>query len=137
MPDPAKPDVYFNLEFNVIGGLLDNFRPHGPNRPRAPRWDAEGVRLAGTHEGSLNDDADEDRVWRVEVAIPWRNFAAHAAATPPRPGTVMRMNLNRHGGRTNPQYSQWAQALTPKPSFHTPDRFGRLILEATPPTPQP
>jgi hypothetical protein len=34
MPDPAKPEVYFNLEFNVIGGLLDNFRPRGPNRPR-------------------------------------------------------------------------------------------------------
>lgn len=137
MPDPAKPDVYFNLEFNVIGGLLDNFRPHGPNRPRAPRWDAEGVRLAGTYEGTLNDDADVDRVWRVEVAIPWRNFAAHAPATPPRPGTVLRMNLNRHGGRTNPQYSQWAQALTPKPSFHTPDRFGHLILEASPAAPRP
>ena len=137
MPDPTQPDVYFNLEFNVIGGLLDNFRPHGPNRPRAPRWDAEGVRLAGTYEGTLNNDTDVDRIWRVEVAIPWRNFAAHSPATPPRPGTVLRMNLNRHGGRTNPQYSQWAQALTPKPSFHTPDRFGRLILEAAPVGPQP
>ncbi|MEY3608057.1 MAG: hypothetical protein RLZZ447_845, partial [Verrucomicrobiota bacterium] len=28
-------------------------------------------------------------------------------------------------------------ALTPKPSFHTPDRFGRLVLGATPIVPQP
>ena len=127
-PNAATPRIYFNLEFNVIGGLLDNFRPNGPDQPRAPKWDAEGVRIAGKWSGTLNDDSDTDRHWQVEVAIPWRNFAAVAAAAPPRPGTVMRMNLNRHGGKTNPQYSQWAQADTPKPSFHTPDRFGRLIL---------
>ena len=127
-PNAATPRIYFNLEFNVIGGLLDNFRPNGPDQPRAPKWDAEGVRIAGRHVGTLNDDSDTDQHWQVEVAIPWRNFAAVAAAVPPRPGTVMRMNLNRHGGKTNPQYSQWAQADTPRPSFHTPDRFGRLIL---------
>lgn len=127
-PNPASPRVYFNVEVNVIGGILDNFRPNGPDRPRAPKWDAEGVRVAGKWAGTLNDDADLDRHWQVEVAIPWRNFAAVGAAVPPRPGTVLRMNLNRHGGKTNPQYSQWAQADTPKPSFHTPDRFGRLVL---------
>lgn len=127
-PNAARPDVYFNLEFNVIGGLLDNFRPEGPNRPRAPKWDAEGVKIAGTYVGTLNDDSDTDQYWQIEVAIPWRNFAAVAAATPPRPGTVMHLNLNRHGGKTNFQYSQWSRADTPKPSFHTPDRFGRVTL---------
>jgi hypothetical protein len=35
-PDPAAPGVYYNLEWNVLGGLLDNHRPHGPSKPRAP-----------------------------------------------------------------------------------------------------
>lgn len=127
-PDADRPHVYFNLEFNVIGGLLDNFRPNGPNQPRAPKWDADGVKIAGTYAGTLNDDTDVDRTWQVEVAIPWRNFAGHAKTVPPRPGAVMHANLNRHGGRTNAQYSQWSPADTPRPSFHTPDRFGRITL---------
>ena len=127
-PDADRPHVYFNVEFNVIGGILDNFRPDGPDKPRAPKWDAEGLKLAGTHDGTLNDDRDTDRSWQVEVAIPWRNFAAHMKSLPPRAGAVMRANLNRHGGATNPQYSQWSHGGTPKPAFHTPDRFGRLTL---------
>jgi hypothetical protein len=127
-PDADRPHVYFNIEFNVLGGILDNFRPHGPHKPRAPKWDADGVKIAGTYVGTLNDDNDTDRHWQVEVAIPWRNFTDHAKAIPPRAATVMRLNLNRSGGRTNPQYSQWADGGTPKPSFHTPDRFGRVIL---------
>jgi hypothetical protein len=127
-PDAERPEVYFNIEFNVLGGILDNFRPDGPNKPRAPKWDADGVKIAGSHAGTLNDDTDTDRSWQVEVAIPWRNFTAQARVIPPRPGTVMHANLNRHGGRTNPQYSQWSPADTPKPSFHTPGRFGRIVL---------
>lgn len=129
-PDPARPNVYFNLEFNTLGGILDNFRPDGPTKPRAPKWDAAGVLIAGSHVGTLNDDTDIDQSWQVEVAIPWRNFSAVAPQTPPRPGTVLPANLNRHGGKTNLQYSQWSPANTPKPSFHTPDRFGRLRLSA-------
>lgn len=132
-PDADRSHVYFNIEFNVIGGILDNFRPNGPDKPRAPKWDAEGVKVAGSFAGTLNDDSDVDRSWQVEVAIPWRNFSGHAKAIPPRAGTVMRLNLNRHGGKTNRQFSQWAPGGTPKPSFHTPDRFGQVVLsERTP-----
>lgn len=127
-PDAGRPHVYFNIEFNVIGGILDNFRPDGPDKPRAPKWDAEDVKIAGTYVGTLNDDTDTDKTWQVEVAIPWRNFSAQMKSTPPRAGWTMRINLNRHGGTTNPQYSQWISGGTPKPTFHTPDRFGTVTL---------
>lgn len=126
-PDAAQPNVYFNIEFNVLGGILDNFRPHGPKQPRAPKWDAEGVKIAGRYVGTLNDDTDTDQYWQVEVAIPWRNFAP-VMGRPPQPGAAMNINFNRHGGKTNPQYSQWSRADTPQPSFHTPERFGRAVL---------
>jgi hypothetical protein len=129
-PNAEQPRVYFNLEFNVIGGLLDNFRPNGPDKPRAPKWDAEGVKIAGTWAGTPNDDSDRDESWQVEIAIPWRNFASYAKAIPPSAGTVMHLNVNRHGGKTNAQYSQWAPGEGPKPSFHTPDRFGTVTLSS-------
>jgi hypothetical protein len=131
-PDPAKPEVYFNLEWNVVGGILDNFRPHGPNRPRAPKWDAEGVEIKGRYSGTLNNDNDHDRYWVVEAAIPFRNFSAYMPETPPRPGSHWKMNLHRHGGVTNRQYSQWSPGDTREPNFHTPHRFGRLIFSAEP-----
>jgi hypothetical protein len=129
-PNADQPRVYFNIEFNVIGGILDNFRPNGPDKPKAPKWDAEGVKIAGTWIGTPNDDSDRDESWQVEVAIPWRNFKDYARAVPPQPGTVMFLNLNRQGGKTNAQYSQWAPAGTAKVSFHTPDRFGAVTLSA-------
>ncbi|HUQ90162.1 MAG TPA: carbohydrate-binding family 9-like protein [Bryobacteraceae bacterium] len=134
LPDRDKPEVYFNIEWNVIGGYVDNFRPNGPNKPRAPVWDAEGVEIAGSYEGTLNDDSDLDRYWLVEVKIPLRNFARYAKHIPPLPGESWRINLNRHGGATNPQYSQWSPGGTPKPAFHTPHRFGKIIFsESTSP----
>lgn len=125
-PNVNHPEVYFNLEWNVIGGLVDNHRPNGPKQPRAPVWDASGVQVAGTYVGTLNEDDDVDGYWIVEAAIPFKNFEKYMVHTPPEPGDGWNLNLNRHGGVINMQYSQWSKANTPEPSFHTPDRFGRV-----------
>jgi hypothetical protein len=127
-PNPATPDIYFNIEWNVIGGFVDNFRPDGPKKPRAPVWNAEGVQIAGSYSGTLNDDSDHDRYWMVEVRIPLLNFAKVAARMPPQPGDRWNINLNRHGGKTNFQYSQWSPGDTPQPSFHIPHRFRPIVF---------
>lgn len=127
-PDKDQPNVYFNIEWNVLGAWVDNHRPHGPKKPKAPVWDAQGVKIAGRYVGTLNDDSDQDESWTVEVAIPFGNFAKYAKHTPPRPGDAFHLNLNRHGGDTNLQYSQWSKADTSSPSFHTPHRFGRVVF---------
>jgi hypothetical protein len=128
-PDPTRLDHYYNIEWNAIGAYLDNHRPRGPANPSVP-WDAEGVQLAGRIRGTPNDDSDRDECWITEIAIPLRNFAAAARHMPPRPGDMWRANLNRHGGETNMQYSQWSPGDTEKPSFHTPHRFGELHFSA-------
>jgi len=127
-PHVDKPNVYFNIEWNVLGAWVDNHRPDGPTKPRAPKWDAVGVKIAGQYVGTLNDDSDQDERWVVEVAIPFENFSAVAANTPPKPNDAWNLNLNRHGGDTNLQYSQWSPGDTPRPAFHTPHRFGRVIF---------
>ncbi|MFN0169220.1 MAG: carbohydrate-binding family 9-like protein [Bryobacteraceae bacterium] len=132
-PDPDKPNVYFNVEWNVIGGYVDNFRPNGPKQPRAPKWDVEGLKIAGSYAGTLNDDSDTDQYWLVEVALPFRNFAQYSKSVPPQPGQSWNFNINRHGGKTDPQYSQWSSGDTPVPSFHTPHRFGRIVFSVSNP----
>lgn len=130
MPDPGQPQRYFNIEWNLVGGLADNFRPNGPKAPRAPRWDAEGVELKGSISGTPNRHDDRDAWWLMEVAIPFRSFAAYAAAIPPKAGSHWLGNFNRHGGEVNRQYAQWSAGDTPEPSFHTPHRFGKLVFSA-------
>lgn len=127
-PNVDRPGVYFNIEWNVLGTWVDNHRPNGPDQPRAPKWDAEGIRIAGTYDGTLNDDSDQDKKWVAEVAIPFSNFETLAKHTPPHVGEAWNLNLNRHGGDTNPQYSQWAPGDPNRISFHTPYQFGRVIF---------
>jgi hypothetical protein len=129
LPDPARPNSYYNIEWNLLGGYVDGHRPEGAAGPRAP-WDVQGLRVAGSHVGALNVDASRDEYWLCEVAIPFRNFAGAMPHIPPKPGDEWRLNLNRHGGAVNMQYSQWSPAHTPEPAFHTPETFGRVIFSA-------
>jgi hypothetical protein len=128
-PNRDRPAFYFNVEWNPIGGYVDGHRPNGADAPRV-EWDVRDMKLAGTHAGTPNDDTDKDSLWTTEVAIPWKNFRANLPHFPPRAGDEFRANFNRHGGESNPQYSQWSPADTPAPAFHVPHRFGRLRLSS-------
>ena len=77
---------------------------------------------------SSGDDSDSDRYWIVEAAIPLANFKEFMPKTPPTAGSTWNLNLHRHGGETNMQYSQWSPGDTPEPAFHTPHRFGRVVF---------
>ncbi len=73
----------------------------------------------------MNDDSDEDEYWILEAAIPFANFSQVAKNTPPKSDDAWHLNLNRLGGKTNQQHSQWSKTL---PSFHVPEGFGRVIF---------
>lgn len=126
VPNIDKPKTYFNIEWNILGTFVDGHRV----QEKREDWDANGIRIASSYVGTLNDDTDIDKHWIVEVAIPFKNFEDVAMQTPPQPGYRWNLNLNRHGGDTNMQYSSWSKADTPIPSFHTPHRFGRVTFSA-------
>lgn len=128
-PDASRGSLYFNIEWNLRGAYVDGHRPDGAKGPRV-RWDVEGLRMAGAHDGTLNADDDVDSHWIVEVAVPFKNFAAFMPHCPPKPGAAWRVNFNRHGGKTNAQYSQWSSGDTPTPAFHTPHRFGFVTFSS-------
>lgn len=129
-PNPELPQDYFNIEMNVLGIVLDEFHPTQPGEFGGRNWNGEGIRIATSIMGSLNEEQDEDRYWTLEVAIPLKNFAVSGAQIPPAAGDVWRLNLNRLGGRTNDQYSQWRASQTASPNFHQPDDFGRVEFSA-------
>lgn len=59
-------------------------------------WEIPGLKTATHVDGTLNDPADTDRGWSVEMAFPWKvldDFANRPA--PPRDGDQWRVNFSR------------------------------------------
>lgn len=127
-PNPDRPGDYFNIEMNVLGIFLDNFQSDQLAQEDKQNWNGEGIHIKTTIEGTLNDDSDEDKYWILEAAIPFENFSQVARHSPPEAGDVWHLNLNRLGGNSNEQFSQWSASQTPKPNFHVPEDFGRVTF---------
>ncbi|MGI9471020.1 MAG: carbohydrate-binding family 9-like protein [Rubripirellula sp.] len=117
------PERYFNLEINALGTVLDNYRPDG-NEPKTP-WDAEGLLVATTVDGSLNKASDVDRGWTVEVAIPFALFPTAIPGGTPQVGDRWRLNLHRLEDNMAIK-SQWSRGDESRPIFHTPELFGTI-----------
>jgi hypothetical protein len=75
-----------------------------PSHPRGKRlgfwkWDFPGLKSAVRVEGTINDNKDRDRGWRVELALPWSGMKSLAMGDnrsfPPKDGDVLRMDFSR------------------------------------------
>jgi hypothetical protein len=82
-----KPFNGVDFKTHPRGGRLGHFD-----------WSFPGKRTAVSIDGTLNNDADEDRGWTVELAFPWRGMkwlATDGRAVPPKQGDVWRMDFSR------------------------------------------
>ena len=125
-PNPNDISAYFGYEMNINGALLDYMAFGGGEAWTEnihPAWQSEGVRIATTYEGTLNDHGDTDKGWVLEIAIPLANFRHLGGQIPPRPGDTWRLNLNRTRGDKG-QFSLWSDTHAENPSFHHSAYFG-------------
>lgn len=85
---------YFELEINALATVFDLMlsKPYALKGKADHRFDFAGLKKAVALQGSLNDPADRDRGWTVELAIPWDAFLGFSR---PRPGDVWRCNMAR------------------------------------------
>lgn len=126
-PNPARVRNYYGLEINAIGTMLGSRK--SDDGKTLVRWVPDGLLYRTSFHGlAAKQDAPSDDHWILEMAVPWASFSADAAHTPPRDGDRWRLNLNRSGGVTNPQYSTWSPVSTPAPNFHVPEAFGWVRL---------
>lgn len=133
---------YYELEFNALNTVFDlllvrTYRNGGPARHD---WDCAGLRSAVHVEGTLNDPADVDRGWSVEMAIPWAALAEFATCpVPPQPGDVWRFNMSRVEWRyavTGGEYAKvpgqkeanWTWSPQGLIDMHLPERWGYLTF---------
>jgi hypothetical protein len=122
-PNPARIKNCYGLEINAIGTML-GWRKSDDGKTMV-RWVPQGLRYRTSFHGlAVKRDSTPDAHWILEMAVPWSSFKDDAAHTPPRDDDRWRLNLNRSGGVTNPQYSTWSPVNTPTPNFHVPESFG-------------
>ncbi len=128
---------------DVLGGFQDASR--FGRHPRGRRWafmdwDFPGLRSAVWVDGTLNDDHDIDRGWRVELAFPWEGFAtlAQGRRVPPAEGEEWRMDFSRFeafhaaGIRVSPDPG-WALNRHGVYDSHIPERFSRIVFASEAP----
>ncbi len=89
---------YYELEMNALNTVWDLFLPlpYRDGGKAVDAWDIAGLQTAVHVDGTLNDPADRDRGWSVEIAIPWKALSEYAHCTaPPREGDQWRINFSR------------------------------------------
>ncbi len=89
---------YYELELNPFNTTWDLFlpKPYRDGGQAVNAWEIRGLRTAVHVDGTLNNPADTDRGWSVEIALPWEALREYAhRPSPPRDGDSWRVNFSR------------------------------------------
>lgn len=135
---------YFEYEVNAKGTVFDLFLPH-PYRhsPFAVHtWDLKNVKQGIYIDGTLNNGADVDKKWTVELAIPFASLRLALEDGKPDVNRAWRVNFSRvqwdtrwengkyvkltdKEGRNLPEHN-WVWSPVGRISMHMPERYGYL-----------
>ena len=111
-PHPSRPRHYREFEISPNGMWIDlDIFPGGIRNLRS-----------GLKRSVWLDE--KDRRWAAELAIPMKAITSNFS-----PSAVWRVNFFRVEGKQEPRfYAAWQPTRTPKPNFHVPEAFGKLLF---------
>ncbi|MFC1607431.1 carbohydrate-binding family 9-like protein [Candidatus Latescibacterota bacterium] len=127
-PNPGDPRRKYNMfEMNCIGNVLSVYVGSGMSiKEKVSRIMVPHI--AQNIMGTVNDDSDVDTGWILEIAIRFSDYTELFDGSTPDEDAMWRVGLNRCGGKTNVQESQWSPSLTGNDSFHRPEDFGKVFF---------
>jgi len=139
---------YFEIEVNALNTLLDLFipRPYRNGGSVLMSWNAPGLISKVKINGTLNNPADIDSSWTVEMAIPFKALSMGNHVRVPREGDLWRVNFSRvqwqteikdgryikkkdSKGKTVPE-DNWVWSPQGLINMHYPERWGYLSFAA-------
>ncbi|GLX67063.1 carbohydrate-binding family 9-like protein [Paenibacillus glycanilyticus] len=89
---------YYEIEVNALNTVWDLLlvKPYRDGGPPVNGWDITGLETAVYIEGELNNPAADNRMWSLEIAIPWASLRECATESrPPMAGEFWRINFSR------------------------------------------
>jgi hypothetical protein len=89
---------YYEFEMNALNTgwdlMLD--KPYMDQGKPNNAWDIPGLKTAVHVNGTINNPADTDQGWTIEIAFPWKVLSEHARqAGPPAEGEQWRIDFSR------------------------------------------
>jgi hypothetical protein len=97
--DPkGETQPYYEFEMNALNTTWDLLlnKPYMDGGQPHNEWEIPGVKTAVQIQGTLNNPADADHGWTVEIAFPWKVLVEHARHSgPPAEGEQWRINFSR------------------------------------------
>lgn len=88
---------YFEFEVNAQNTLFDLFlpKPYRNGGPAIIKWNAEGFKSAVFVDGTLNDPSDIDKMWAIEMAIPFSSLTYDSGFAQPEEGSTWKIGFSR------------------------------------------
>ena len=144
--DPnGSTQPYYETEINALGTVWDLLlrEPYRDGqRVAVNAWDIKGLKVGVAIHGTLNNFADVDTGWTVELAFPWDVLGECALdGAPPKEGSQWRINFSRvewrgevengnyvkltdpNTGQTLPEYN-WVWSPQGLINMHYPEMWG-------------
>jgi hypothetical protein len=129
---------YYELELNALNTTWDLYmsRPYKDGGKADDSFEFTGMKTAVRVKGTLNNPADKDEGWCVEIAIPWKALGQHARRpAPPKNGDQWRIDFSRVewkyeivGGKyikvPNTHEDNWVWSPQGIVDMHRPERWG-------------
>jgi hypothetical protein len=132
---------YFEFEINALNTGWDLFlpKPYSARGTADNSWEIPGLKTAVAIDGTLNNPADRDRGWTVEIAFPWAAFASRAPVTRPKPDEEWRINFSRvewqvvvRDGRyikvAGTKEDNWVWSPQGQVNMHIPSKWGYVLF---------
>ena len=145
--DPkGETQPYYEFEMNALNTTWDLMldKPYMDGGPPRNEWES-GAKTAVKVHGTLNNPADTDQGWTVEIAFPWKVLSEHARHSgPPMENEQWRINFSRvewritrsHGGYQkipNMPEDNWVWSPQGVVDMHRPEMWGLLQFTRKPP----
>ncbi|UKJ07890.1 carbohydrate-binding family 9-like protein [Solitalea lacus] len=144
--DPDNDGInYYEIEINALNTVWDLMLSKAYSKGGKPdnSWTAMGLETAVSINGTLNQPADKDSSWTVEMMIPWTAFKENRS---PKKGEQWKINFSRVQWRfdvENNKYVKRKNSSTGKSlpelnwvwspmsviNMHIPERWGWLKFE--------
>ncbi|GGA32538.1 carbohydrate-binding family 9-like protein [Paenibacillus physcomitrellae] len=108
---------YYEFEVNALNTVWDLLliKPYRDGGPPVNGWDIQGLQTAVYIDGELNKPGAANRMWSVEVAMPWSALKECAAeGKPPEAGQFWRVNFSRVEWGTEVKNGRYVKAMNPE-----------------------
>lgn len=89
---------YYEFEMNALNTVWDLLlpKPYRDQGSAVDSWNIDGLKTAVAIRGTMNNPADTDTSWSVEIAMPWKALGVYAhKPVPPPEADQWRVNFSR------------------------------------------